>query len=112
MNINVSDNNQASITINDGNAIELTETTLSCALSGEDESSVALGVADSALTLEVSETTSCVSNPYTGAYSWTPTTNQQTISINGKTATDDIVIDPIPSNYGLITWNGSTLTVS
>lgn len=23
-----------------------------------------------------------------------------------------VIINPIPSNYGLITWNGSTLTVS
>jgi hypothetical protein len=29
-----------------------------------------------------------------------------------KVVTRNIVINPIPSNYGLITWNGSTLTVS
>ena len=26
--------------------------------------------------------------------------------------TDDVTIKPIPQNYGLITWNGSFLTVS
>lgn len=49
---------------------------------------------------------------YEGSYSFTPTTDYQTIEIKDKRATADIVINPIPSNYGLITWNGSTLTVS
>ena len=49
---------------------------------------------------------------YDGEYVFTPTQNTQIIPINGKLATDDITINPIPSNYGLITWNGSTLTVS
>ena len=50
--------------------------------------------------------------PYTGAYEFTPSTSEQTIEINGKRATSDITIHPIPQNYGLITWDGSTLTVS
>ena len=49
---------------------------------------------------------------YDGPYRYTPTMEEQTIPINNKRATHDIVIDPIPSNYGLITWNGSVLTVS
>lgn len=49
---------------------------------------------------------------YTGAYEFTPTQEAQLIEINGLMAQDDITILPIPSNYGLITWNGSTLTVS
>lgn len=49
---------------------------------------------------------------YSGDYRITPTTSTQVIAIAGKTATQDITIDPIPSNYGLITWNGSTITVS
>lgn len=49
---------------------------------------------------------------YTGATEFTPSALQQTIEISGKTATENITINPIPSNYGLITWNGSTLTVS
>lgn len=52
------------------------------------------------------------SPPYTGAYEYTPTEETQTIEISGKAATQDIIINPIPSNYGLITWNGSVLTVS
>lgn len=52
------------------------------------------------------------SPPFTGAYIYTPTQNTQTIPINGFKAIEDITIEPIPSNYGLITWNGSTITVS
>ena len=49
---------------------------------------------------------------YSGSYEVTPTQQTQTIPINGLVATQDITVNPIPSNYGLITWNGSTLTVS
>ena len=49
---------------------------------------------------------------YQGAYEFTPTQSTQTIEIAGKKAIEDITINPIPSNYGLITWNGSVLTVS
>lgn len=49
---------------------------------------------------------------YTGAYEFTPTQDAQTVLISGLKATQDITINPIPSNYGLITWNGSFLTVS
>ena len=30
----------------------------------------------------------------------------------GRVATENIVIEPIPSNYGLVEWNGSFLRVS
>lgn len=49
---------------------------------------------------------------YDGAYEWTPSESVQTIEIADKKALDNIIINPIPQNYGLITWNGSTLTVS
>lgn len=53
-----------------------------------------------------------VADPYTGSYEYTPSADTQTIPILGKTATADIVINPIPNNYGLIGYNGSILTVS
>lgn len=53
-----------------------------------------------------------MTTPYEGEYEFAPTSEYQTISISGLKAEHDIIIDPIPSNYGLITWNGSTLTVS
>ena len=49
---------------------------------------------------------------YEGAMEWTPSAQAQTIEIANKKALDNIVINPIPNNYGLITWNGSILTVS
>ena len=51
-------------------------------------------------------------DPYTGAYTVTPSADAQTLQTNGLRMTDNITIEPIPSNYGLITWNGSTITVS
>ena len=51
-------------------------------------------------------------DPYEGSYEVTPSATAQVLATGGHTMTADIVIDPIPSNYGLITWNGSTLTVS
>lgn len=49
---------------------------------------------------------------YTGETVITPSTAEQVLNTADKVVTRNIVINPIPSNYGLITWNGSTLTVS
>lgn len=49
---------------------------------------------------------------YTGETVITPSTTEQVLTTAEKVVTRNIVINPIPSNYGLITWNGSTLTVS
>ncbi len=49
---------------------------------------------------------------YTGATVWTPTGSAQTIPTGGYFVPDDITINPIPSNYGLITYNGGIITVS
>lgn len=51
-------------------------------------------------------------DPYEGDYIVTPGAAAIVIPTNGKRMTDDFIVNPIPSNYGLITWNGSTLTVS
>lgn len=66
------------------------------------------------LTLLVGETTIVHDggDDYLGPYEFTPTEETQTVEIDGLKATDDITINPIPSWYGLITWNGSTITVS
>ena len=63
------------------------------------------------------ETFSCsmdgvIVGDYAGSYVATPGETQQTLPTSGKICEMDIVVEPIPSNYGLITWNGSTLTVS
>lgn len=49
---------------------------------------------------------------YDGPFSFTPSTEAQVIHVRNKAAYQDITIDPIPSNYGQISWNGSVLTVS
>lgn len=49
---------------------------------------------------------------FDGDYEITPSAEAQIIPIVGKTARQDITVGAIPNNYGLITWNGSTLTVS
>ncbi len=49
---------------------------------------------------------------YHGNYEFEPSPGYQRIETAGLTLAEDIIIDPIPSNYGLITWDGSTLTVS
>ena len=49
---------------------------------------------------------------YTGAYEVTPTQSTQILNTADLVMSDNVVINPIPSNYGLVTWNGSVLTVS
>lgn len=49
---------------------------------------------------------------YQGSYEITPTDEAQTIPVHGLSMLQDLVIDPIPNNYGFITWDGSTITVS
>lgn len=49
---------------------------------------------------------------YDGPVEVTPTQETQTLATQGLFVDENIVINPIPSNYGLITWNGSVLTVS
>ena len=50
--------------------------------------------------------------PYAGQTVVIPSAFQQSLPTAGTLLTTDITVEPIPSNYGLITWNGSTLTVS
>ena len=49
---------------------------------------------------------------YDGPYEFTPTQETQTVSTAEKLLLENIVINPIPQNYGLITYNGSFITVS
>lgn len=51
-------------------------------------------------------------DPYTGETVITPSQETQVLQTTGLMIPTDITIKPIPSNYGLITWDGSTLTVS
>lgn len=49
---------------------------------------------------------------YTGETTVTPTQSQQVLMTNGYMMASNVIVEPIPWYYGLITWNGSVLTVS
>lgn len=72
------------------------------------------GTLSSAETLEGSLTIPAAILPpsYEGDYEITPAEEAQILETDQLYMQGDITINPIPSNYGLITWNGSTLTVS
>lgn len=53
-----------------------------------------------------------IGDEYDGPYEVTPTEYEQTLSTQDKVLTQNVIVHPIPSNYGLITWNGTTITVS
>ena len=49
---------------------------------------------------------------YSGPYEVTPSSETQTLDTDSLYMRGNVVINPVPSNYGLITWDGSSLTVS
>lgn len=49
---------------------------------------------------------------YDGSYLVTPTRETQVLLTDNKYMQKNVVVNPIPKNYGLITWNGSYLTIS
>lgn len=81
----------------------------------DDAASAALRVGDPpAVTFGSSEYVPYVPqmDEYDGPYEVTPSATAQTLATRGLLSTADIVVNPIPSNWGRITWDGSTLTVS
>ena len=53
-----------------------------------------------------------IASPYHGAYTITPSEQAQTSPTAGMNLAQDIIVNPIPSNYGWRTYNGSVITVS
>lgn len=49
---------------------------------------------------------------YDGPTTLTPGAETQVLETEQHVLRSNIIIEPIPSNYGLITWDGSTITVS
>lgn len=85
----------------------------SIALHVEESAGATLGVSDDSLGLKVGGKFYAILPPsYQGSYEITPTSETQVLHMVGMTASSDLVIEPIPSNYGLITWDGSVITVS
>ena len=60
----------------------------------------------------VSEMKYLPNEEYHGATEVTPTQETQTLYTANLLVPVDIIINPIPQNYGLVTWDGSILTVS
>lgn len=49
---------------------------------------------------------------YEGAYEVTPSDESIVLETAGLETVNNIVINPIPPNYGKITWDGRVITVS
>ena len=49
---------------------------------------------------------------YTGPYEVTPSAEETILETTGLIMESNVTVNPIPSNYGLITWDGAILTVS
>ena len=75
-----------------------------------EEPVIKLKVPDDSVKLKLGMSLETVSD-YEGAYEFTPTEDAQTISIAGHKAAANIIINPIPSNYGKVTWTGTVLTI-
>jgi len=50
--------------------------------------------------------------PYSGSYSVTPGETAQTLPTASRMLSQNVTVAPIPSNYGLITYDGVSITVS
>jgi len=78
----------------------------------QDDSPIGLVVEDNSpftLTIGDGETEYPV---YDGATEFTPTRETQVVVTARKVLLDNITINPIPQNYGLVTYNGSVITIS
>ena len=81
----------------------------------ESAATIGMSIAEDNVTLQVGLETAIEvveGQAYEGPYSVTPSQQAQTLATEGYLMTGDVVVNPIPSNYGKITWNGAVLTVS
>ena len=76
------------------------------------DTTVRLKAVDDTISLKTQTGIPIYPTHYTGAYEVTPSAETQTLSTEGLMMTSNVVVNPIPSNYGLITYNGSVITVS
>lgn len=77
------------------------------------ETKVKLNITDGdSAKFKVAEGIPIYPNAYTGAYEVTPTRETQTLATENLMMTDNVIVNPIPPQYGLITYNGSIITVS
>lgn len=76
------------------------------------ENKVRLRISSDKFSLSASEGIPIYPETYTGAMEVTPSAEEQVLLTKGLMMPDHVHINPIPSNYGLITYNGSIITVS
>lgn len=76
------------------------------------ENRVRLSVGGDTIHLSASEGIPVYPGAYTGQTEVIPSAEEQVLLTGGLYVADHIKVKPIPSNYGLITYNGSTITVS
>lgn len=50
-------------------------------------------------------------DPYAGAYTITPSDEEQILDTKNFRMTDNITVKAVPSTYGHISWNGQHLSV-
>ena len=68
---------------------------------------------DEGIVVSIDESIQIVdADAYEGNYVVTPASVAQVLNTKDLMMTDDLIVEAIPSNYGLVTWNGSYLTVS
>lgn len=84
---------------------------LSFTLESAEALSFEFGNAD-VLTLDLKTPSQIGVDNYEGDYVVTPSNEAQILNTNHLRMMQNVTINPIPSNYGLITWNGSNLRVS
>ena len=82
-------------------------------VTGGETISLTVGGAESvAMALEQVRNIYIERQAYDGPYTVTPGAEAQTLSTNGMRMIADVVVGAIPQSYGLITWNGSALTIT
>ena len=70
-----------------------------------------VGSADG-LSFKVTQGIPIYPSSYQGAYTVTPTQSTQVLQTDHLMLNGNVVVNPIPSNYGLITYSGNIITVS
>ena len=81
----------------------------------EDAGAVELSIADDAVDMHLALSEPYIdggAREYEGAYEVEPAAYEQTLPTAYLKMARDVVVKPIPSNWGMISWDGSSLMVS
>lgn len=80
----------------------------------DDDAHISIGVEDEETPIEMSANDVVIESVVNNQdKTVTPTKLQQSITADaGYSGLGTVTVEPIPPNYGLITWNGTVITVS